>query len=66
MTAKFSLWRAFLKGLASIGEGLSFFGPRHTKPYEEMFGTDAEQIKSDWEKVGGDLKKAIEEHEKTK
>ena len=55
-----------MKGLASIGEGLSFFGPRHTKPYEEMFGTDAEQIKSDWEKVGGDLKKAIEEHEKTK
>ncbi|KKR46670.1 MAG: hypothetical protein UT82_C0009G0034 [Parcubacteria group bacterium GW2011_GWB1_40_14] len=61
-----SFLRAFLDGLASIGEGmasLSLFSSSHLPNYEERFGTDAELLASDWRKVVNDLSNASKSFE---
>ena len=61
--------RAFMEGVASIGEGMaSIFNlrPCAMKPpsYEQQFGTDAELLASDWKKVGNDFRTVLEGLEK--
>ena len=61
-----SFLRAFLDGFVSIGEGLaslSPFLPRRLPNYEERFGTDEELLASDWQKVGNDLRNAMQHSE---
>lgn len=66
-----SFLRILLDGFASIGGGMATivsFGsyhPRH-RAYEERFGTDAECLASDWQKVGDDLRNAIKRLEDEK
>jgi hypothetical protein len=59
-----SFWRAFVDGMASIGEGMaSIFNlapSRSELPsYEEQFGTDVEILASDWKKVGDDFRTVL-------
>jgi len=59
-----TFWRAFVDGVASIGEGMaSLFNLRPCDPkppsYEEQFGTDAELLASDWKKVGNDFRTVL-------
>jgi hypothetical protein len=58
-------WRAFWQGFASV---FDLFGVHHERRYKALMKdvlgkTDAEAIRSDWEAVGGDLRKAIEQVE---
>ncbi len=55
---KIPRWLAsFLKGAGSILE----ICPPPQQNYTERFGTDEEQMASDWKKVGDDIQKAIDE-----
>lgn len=63
---KRSRLKAFLDGVASIGEGwasnASIWGEPIRRPwrYEEQFGTDEEQLQGDWQSVSDDMMRAIE------
>lgn len=64
-----SLWRVLVDGMASIGEGMaSIFNLGHSRSrppsYEEQFGTDAERLASDWNKVGDDFRTVLSRSEK--
>lgn len=60
---KESFWRNFLDGAASI---FSIFPSEPAKgipSFQEMFPkSDEEALRSDWEKIGQDMQKAIESH----
>lgn len=50
--------KSFLGGMASIN-----VWPGTLPTYEKRFDTDAERLSSDWKKVEGDIKKALEKSE---
>ena len=58
-------WRAFWTGFASV---FDLFGVQSQRRYDALMKdlgrdphkTDAEAIRSDWEAVGGDLRKALD------
>ncbi len=59
-------WRIFIKGLGSI---FVFYPKQHDQnlfPKRRSFVSDAEALRSDWDQVGKDMRKAItkykEEH----
>lgn len=64
-----SFSRVFVDGIASLGEGMASmfswgFYPQQSLSYEERFGTDAELFASDWQRVGDDMRSAMNQFEK--
>ena len=63
-----SFLKAFLDGFLNLGEGIAsafsfgLYTPR-TPSYEEQFGTDAEQLASDWRTVGNDMRTVMQKFE---
>lgn len=54
--------RSFMKGIASIGGGLSLKSPYEGSSPREA---DARALRSDWEAVGDDLKTAIKQFQES-
>ncbi|MEX0877699.1 MAG: hypothetical protein WDZ40_02425 [Candidatus Spechtbacterales bacterium] len=52
-------WKNVLRGMSQIFSFYpSFWSPADWK-YEEYYGADSERLRGDWEKIGGDMKKAM-------
>lgn len=61
-----SFLRVSLDGMANLGKGMALifsfgFYPSRPFSYEERFGTDAERLRSDWQRVGDDIQSAVKQ-----
>ncbi len=57
---KSSFWKSFFRGISHL-----FIWNFDDRSYEERFGSDAEQLSSDWKKVGNDIRDATQRFEKS-
>ena len=56
---KSSFWKSFFRGISHL-----FIWNFDCRSYEERFGSDTEQLTSDWKKVGDDIRHAVQQFEK--
>jgi hypothetical protein len=52
------LQRGFVTGLADI---VSVVGPTRHRPFPGTYKTAAEALGGDWERLGGDMRKAVDQ-----